>query len=250
MTRTIRQTTTSEREMPGGRQAELELRGDGGAVIQAILQLPSSERPVPAVLLLHGFTSRKEVLSESVGRRLLTHGIASLAIDLPLHGARAGTLDYRQAMQKPLELLRHWKEAIAEARLAIGYLRARPEVDAGRIGIVGYSLGSHVGAAVTAADPRVRAFVVAAGGDLPTATPISLIARTVADPVAAIRRVAGRPVLFVHGRNDRTVLPDQAERLYRAAGEPKEIRWYDAGHRLPVEALDYAGEWLERTLAD
>jgi fermentation-respiration switch protein FrsA (DUF1100 family) len=49
---------------------------------------------------------------------------------------------------------------------------------------------------------------------------------------------------MVHGRWDRTVKPDQAERLFAAAGEPKELRWWNAGHYLPDAAIAYAGDWL------
>ena len=63
----------------------------------------------------------------------------------------------------------------------------------------------------------MRAVVVAAGGDLPAGTPFTALARTVADPLRAVRRLRGRPLLVVHGRRDRTVLPEQAERLFAAA---------------------------------
>jgi hypothetical protein len=49
---------------------------------------------------------------------------------------------------------------------------------------------------------------------------------------------------MVHGKNDRTVKPDQARRLFEAAREPKEIRWWSAGHILPPEAIDYAATWI------
>jgi hypothetical protein len=53
---------------------------------------------------------------------------------------------------------------------------------------------------------------------------------------------------MIHGRRDRTILPAQAERLFAAADEPKEIRWWDAGHYLPHAAVLDAAEWLARTL--
>jgi len=52
----------------------------------------------------------------------------------------------------------------------------------------------------------------------------------------------------VHGRRDRTILPVQAERLYAAAREPKEIHWWDAGHFLPGEAVAKAARWVADTL--
>ncbi|HEY0996866.1 MAG TPA: hypothetical protein VGD77_12805, partial [Gemmatimonadaceae bacterium] len=61
-----------------------------GEEVPAILLLPASARAVPAALLLHGYTSRKERMAESLGMALLRQGIASLSIDLPLHGEREG----------------------------------------------------------------------------------------------------------------------------------------------------------------
>jgi uncharacterized protein len=53
---------------------------------------------------------------------------------------------------------------------------------------------------------------------------------------------------MVSGRHDRTIRPEQAERLFAAAMEPKEIQWWDAGHYLPEAAIGAAAEWLKRHL--
>jgi fermentation-respiration switch protein FrsA (DUF1100 family) len=55
---------------------------------------------------------------------------------------------------------------------------------------------------------------------------------------------------MVHGRGDRTIRPEQAERLFAAAQEPKELRWWNAGHILPAEAIRYAAGWLGEQLGD
>src|SRR4051794_22928670 len=67
-----------------------DLLADGGEPIPAILQLPAASGPVAGVLLLHGFSSRKERMADSIGRVLVSRGVASLSIDLPLYGAREG----------------------------------------------------------------------------------------------------------------------------------------------------------------
>jgi fermentation-respiration switch protein FrsA (DUF1100 family) len=113
---------------------------------------------------------------------------------------------------------------------------------------VGYSLGAYVGVAAASRDKRVRAVVLAAAGDLPLGTPFERLIRTVADPLKAVRRLSGRPLLMTHGRLDRTVLPADADRLFAAAGEPKEMRWWNTGHILPAEAIEDVAEWLVRQL--
>jgi fermentation-respiration switch protein FrsA (DUF1100 family) len=241
----IRQTVRDRQVVAGGSRLSLELRADelGGAAIPAILMLPDATGEVPAALLIHGYTSRKETMSDSVGRALLDVGIASLAVDLPLHGERFVAGRSRGGMQ-PLELMKTWKLALAECALGLRYLAARPEIDRERRAIVGYSLGSFLGVTVAARERAVKAVVLAAGGDLPDDLPFGMMIRAVVDPVAAVGAFDGTPLLMVHGQRDRTVTPAQARRLFDAAREPKEIRWWDAGHRLPAEAIDAAAEWL------
>jgi hypothetical protein len=238
----IHQTTRSEGPWGGGRRIVVDFRTTGEAV-PALLLLPRDRAPAPAALLLHGYTSRKEHMAEGVGAYLLERGIASLSIDLPLHGTRSDPVQ-AQAARNPLALVGLWRQALSECQLALRYLGARPEVDAGCLAIAGYSLGSFLAVMAAAQDPKVRAVVLAAGGDLPAGTPLAAVARTVADPLRAVRKLDGRPLLMVHGRGDRTIRPDQAERLFAAAEEPKELRWWNAGHILPPEAIRYAASWL------
>ena len=222
----------SARDIAGGRRLLLSIE-DG--------------EHVPA-LLLHGYSSRKERMSEVIGMSLLRHGIASLAIDLPLHGERDGeveSLSYRN----PFELVQRWRLAITEARLGLRFLSEHPGIDGARLALVGYSLGSFLGVIVAAQEPLVRAVILAAGGDLPTRLPFAAIIRSVADPLRAVRKLAGRPLLMINGRFDRTVAADQAQRLFDVAAEPKEIRWYAGGHWPPPNEIEAAADWMKRQLS-
>lgn len=243
----IHQTTHTDRPVAGGRRIVLEFHA-GGEAVPGILLLPTGPAPVPGVLLLHGYSSRKEHVADGIGTVLQRHGIASLAIDLPLHGTRGDPLQ-AQASRNPLALMGLWKQGLRECRLALGYLGARPEIDRDCLAVAGYSLGSFLAVTTAAQEKTVRAVVLAAGGDLPAGTPLSKVARAVADPVRAVRGLDGRPLLMIHGSGDRTVRPEQAQRLFDAAGEPKELKWWNAGHILPPAAIDYAGGWLRERLA-
>lgn len=217
-----------------------------GARVSSILLRPDLDARVPAVLLLHGYSSSKERLSNTMGRSLAMRGIASLAIDLPLHGARDDAM-IDEARSNPLGLLKHWRKALAEAKDAITSLAENAVIDPTRIGVAGYSLGSYVALQTAAADKRVKCVIVAAGGDLPE-TPWTGMMRMVSNPLSSVKSLKGRPLLMLHGTRDRTISREQAQRLYDAASEPKQLKWYESGHALPASSADDAAKWLVKHL--
>jgi uncharacterized protein len=245
-TSSITVTERSARDIPGGRRILLSI--EDSEQVPGLLLLPTAGRRAPAALLLHGYSSRKERMSEVIGMSMLRRGIASLAIDLPLHGERDGEVE-SLSFRNPFELVQRWRLAVSEARLGLRFLAEHPAIDSGRLALLGYSLGSFLGVIVAAQEPLVRAVVLAAGGDLPTRLPFAAIIRTVADPLRAVRKLSGRPLLMINGRFDRTVTADQAQRMFDSAEEPKELRWYGGGHWPPPNEVDAAGAWLERKLS-
>ena len=234
------------RDVPLGVRYDLQLV-DGVEHIPAILMVPHAHEPVPAALLLHGFGSQKERMANTIGSALVGHGIAMLAVDLPLHGERMGS-PADLTVANPMRLLGTWRTAVREARLGLDYLASNESVETQRLGIVGYSLGSFLANIVAADSPDIRAVVLAASGDLPEGLQFESLLRAVVDPLRATRRVAGRPLLMVNGRFDRTVKPSQAQRLFAAAHEPKTMRWYGGGHWPPPKEMEYAADWLAEQL--
>lgn len=241
-TAAVRDTT----RLAAGVDRTLDMRCDGEPVPASWLT-PVGGAPAPAVLLLHGFSSRKERMAQGIGRPLLTRGIASLALDLPYHGERGAG---RDVPKNPLALVSAWKSAVREARCAVAWLAAQREVDAMRIGVIGYSLGGFLALMTAADEPLLRATALAAAGDLPDRTPFAALVRGVVDPLGAARKLAGRPLLLVNGRRDTTTRPAQAERLFDAAAEPKRLEWYEGGHRPSPAAIERTAEWMATQLRD
>lgn len=219
----------------------------GAERVPAAFLLPKGAAAVPAVLLLHGFSSNKERMTQSVGRALQGRGVASLALDLPFHGERDGGRD-EIPYRNPLALVAAWTTAVREARAAIEWLAAQEEVDPERIGVVGYSLGGFLALMTAAEEPSLRVVTLAAAGDLPDSTPYLALVRRAVDPLRAVRKLRGRPLLLVNGRRDTTTRPAQAERLFASAEEPKELRWYEGGHWPPASAIDDAAAWTAERL--
>ena len=116
------------------------------------------------------------------------------------------------------------------------------------VGLLGFSLGGAVSLVVAAEDLRVRAVcadsafsdpagVLADGVErvlrIPGAVLTAPVAAAVAwrtgarlsdfSPLAAVGRIAPRPLLLIHGESDHAVVPSHARSLYEAAGEPREL---------------------------
>ena len=135
----------------------------------------------------------------------------------------------------------------------IDYIAARPDVDPARIGALGVSLGGATTILAAAQDRRVKAVVedcafTDASGVIDTAFeyflhlpafPFAPIAVKISElrtgqrmsqvhPVAVVGQISPRPLFIIHGLADTVVPPANSERMYAAAGEPKQV-WYVPG---------------------
>ena len=163
----------------------------------------------------------------------------------------------------------------------IDYLVARPDVDPERIGALGVSLGGVTSILAAGQDPRIKAVIAGCPfSDAPAAIgtafeanvglpafPFGPISTRIAEwrtglKMSAVRttdaasQIAPRPLLLIHGTADADVPPANSERIFAAAGEPKEL-WLvpDATHGLPIWSVDTAAfegrvlDFFARTLA-
>src|SRR5947199_7087874 len=161
-------TTLRSRAIDGGMSYEVELDTRPEKVPGTLLVHEAACPPV--ALMLHGAGSDRARMSESIGLSLLGHGVASLSVDLPMHGGREG--DVRDlSIQSPLEVVRAWKLAVAEAREAIWILNDDSRFNSRAIGIVGYSLGAYLATIVASGEQSIRAVLLAAGGNFPPSIP-------------------------------------------------------------------------------
>jgi alpha/beta superfamily hydrolase len=116
----------------------------------AWLTLPSSSRPHPAVVLVHGLGATHEMMLTQYEQHFASAGIATLAFDYRNTGASDGQPRQHISMREQ----RH--DVVA----ALEHLRSRPEIDGGRIGLWGTSLGGMNVALVAAARDDLAVAVV------------------------------------------------------------------------------------------
>jgi len=154
------------------------------------------------------------------------------SIDFPLHGARASRKQPGRSGAGPgLALANELaRQAVIDLRRALDAAAGLPGVDAQRVAYAGFSLGSIIGATFCGVDPRPRAAALALGG--------AGLGPPETDPLRHVGRIAPRPVLFIGATRDQTIPRAATEALFGAAGEPKQLLWFDATHtQLPGAAL-------------
>ncbi len=120
-----------------------------GHKLDGILYLPKEHQAgqrLPGVVFCLGFTYLKDLLVPEMARRLSAQGYACLLFDYRGFGKSEGP----RGRLLPLE-------QVADVLAAVTWLATRTEVDAGRIGLVGISLGGSHALYAAGLNERVRA---------------------------------------------------------------------------------------------
>ncbi|HEY8846874.1 MAG TPA: alpha/beta fold hydrolase, partial [Candidatus Limnocylindrales bacterium] len=131
---------------PPGERLEIPFEG---TTIPGNLRRPRDVTRPPVVLLVPGLDSVKEELF-AMEQDFLRRGMATLTVDGPGQGESAPRFPIRA----------DWSSVV---RPIIDVLAARSDVDAGRVGLMGISMGGIYGPLAAAREKRVRALVALAG---------------------------------------------------------------------------------------
>ena len=182
--------------------------------------------PHPAVIVMHGWGGDAAMMLP-LARPLHDAGFAALFIDARCHGGSDD--DGFASLPRFAEDLEH----------AVDWLAARPEVDAGRIALLGHSVGAGAALLVASRRPDVTAVASVAAFSHPASMmrrwlatkripewPVGryvlhYVQRTIGhrfDDIAPVNTIARVrcPVLLVHGADDDVVPLDDAHRIFAA----------------------------------
>jgi len=177
--------------------------------------------PYPAVVLLHGAAGVLSARELTYAEQFAAMGIAALVIDVfaarPDHAG-----NFVQRLLNVTETM-----FLADAYAGLEYLAKRPEIDADRIALIGFSYGGMV--ATYAAYAQV-AELMAPGGPR-FAAHVAFYAPCIAH--FEINRTTGAPVLMLYGSNDAIVDPKRCNAV------ADELR--DGGSR--VSMIEYPGAY-------
>ncbi len=220
--------------------------------VPAILALPrSAPKPCGAVILLAGSGGHKETDYVRLASDMLsTMGLATLSIDAQYHGDRA-----RKGRSGDIHLIHEvtnrdaWIQTVCDLRRAVDYLCTRKDIDAARIGFLGFSQGAMLGGTFIGVEPRIKAACLAVGGAgfvewareaglVPAGSETRLrVGAMMTDPMYFVGRFAPKPLLLLAARKDELISRSATERLAGAAGEGKTLIWYNSGHVLAPNAI-------------
>lgn len=209
----------------------------GGKEIRIDYHAPSTPGAHPAIVLLHGSGGNVAFWTDRIAPQLasLKIGLYSVHYFDRTGTTRATTSTILDGVHYP-----QWLDTIADS---LAHVRSRPMVDAGRVALLGVSLGAFLALSL-GVDPanRVRAIVELSGG----------MPELYAPQVTA----AFPPTLIVHGTQDSVVPVAQAHSLtallakagvrHRAEILLGQGHWFDFGGqaRILMAAAEFLGQHL------
>ena len=239
---------------------ELSFRSPRGTSrATGLLFVPEGAGPFAGLVLGHGMPGNAQQMAGNA-LVLARHGAVVVALDAPF--ARRGGSPVRFIDADSAEQVQY----MTDMQRAVDLLVARPDVDASRLGYMGISYGGAMGALFVGIERRLKTgiLVVADGGLVShftgpedggvffglSCTQLRRWFESMVpiEPIKYVGFASPMPLLLQSGQQDLLVPPRDAELLHGAVGEPKTIRWYNAGHALTAEAERDRLLWLQQHL--
>ena len=215
---------------------------------------PEGQTPCAAILYVHWYepkasdSNRGQFVAEAT--EMAKRGVACLLIetmwsDPDFFLKRAQEDDPQNSIQQVIDI-----------RRAMDFLLKQPNIDLERFAYVGHDFGGMYGVLAGSLDKRPTHYVIMA------ATPRfpdwylyapklegearEAFIRQMAeiDPITHVGNLSPAQTLFQFATDDFHVPRERAEEFFAAAGKPKELRWYAAGHGLNEKATQERMQWL------
>lgn len=151
-------------------------------------------------------------------------------------------------------------EEVVNIRRAMDLLLAQPGVDPQRFAYIGHDFGGMYGILAGSLDQRPTHYVVMAATPrfpdwylyLPKlegeARETFISQMSEIDPITHIPNLSPAEVFFQFATDDFHVPRARAEEFFSAAKDPREMKWYNAGHGLNEAATHDRKAWLKQKL--
>ena len=159
---------------PGVVVERISYRTEYGLRIPSDVYRPAtpSKGKMPAIIVVNGHGADKSSwYSYYTGVLYARAGAVVLTYDPIGEGERnydhkVNTGEHDKIIDVPTMAPRMGGLMVTDIMQAVTYLSARPDVDAHRIAVMGFSMGSFISSLAGAADPRIHALLLVGGGDL------------------------------------------------------------------------------------
>lgn len=223
------------------------------------------------VLMIHGFTGSPQGV-RGLGEDLAGRGLAVEGIRLPGHGTTWRDLnsktaaDWRRAVEEGYAAVAEGRDRVFVialsfgAALAVDFAARNQDAVAGLVTLAGFVYTDDPRRFFTPLIKRVVRSVPGVGNDISDPAGREIVYDRLPTAASAemlkVLRAARRslplircPLLVMHGRNDHTVKPVNAEMIYsRASSEDKELVWLERSYH--VVTLDYDRDEVHRRTHD
>ena len=236
-----------------------------GVRVSAFLVVPDGPGPFAGLIIQHGIPGYRE-FHLGYAMVLAKTGAVVLLIDAPF-SRRMRADSTAQPFTFTEQDRDEQVQLIIDLRRGVDLLASRADVDADRIGYIGFSHGAAMGGLLAGVESRVRAYVLAVGAGGLTefladeSGPMGrlfFLPKTRQDewlrwmediePIGYVGHAAPAALFFQNARRDQAIAEDDAVRYQEAGSEPKRVEWYDSGHNLPLEAILDQVEWLQKEI--
>ena len=251
----LRAVSTSGEPRDGLVVETLEFELESGERMRGFVARPATPGPHPALLYMHSHGGKYHIGADEMlkghdyigplGPVFARAGYVTLMVEMPLFGTRATSSE--SALSKALL----WRgrtlmgQMLSELTGALGYLAARPDVDAARIGAFGISMGCTHGFMLAALDDRIKAIThLCCYADYDVMIDLGLhdahghyltipgmLAETSVGEICGA--IAPRPQLICIGADDPLTPPaavakarGETEAAYRSAGHPEALEMF------------------------
>lgn len=225
---------------------EIELHTDDGITLSAWYTPP---RNGAVILVAHGYGDKR---AEDFHALFASHGYGVVAWDFRAHGKSGGefsSLGYYETL---------------DAKAALDFALAQPDVE--HVGAWGGSMGAVTMIRATAQYPQIEALIadspfVTLEEEMDLRIPFPLMRSLIqffaewesgtsidlVRPVDDIASISPRPVFIIQGMGDGMVPLDSGQRLYDAAGEPRQLWVEEDVPHLNMYAY-YKTRYIKRTI--
>jgi dienelactone hydrolase len=217
----------------------------------------------PAVIVLHILNGTYE-LERMLCTVLAENGVPAVMFFLPYYGERGGPQGRRALLDNVDLFTQCLDQSLLDVRRTADVLAARPEVDPGRLGVSGISLGALIAAASCGVDSRLqRAELILGGGKLRDILASARETRELRESLArltpaqragvdaaldrveplnhaaALKRLALQDrLMFINAAEDEVIPPACTDALAEAAGMKGKVTWLPGmGHYTAMAAL-------------